>query len=104
MFIDTRDYEMRLYWERRCADAEKISLRNDFKSKIFSRIKAYGEPRITESDPKCRRMLWSKFGTYIQKPERRWVWFEDSVVLDQFSEDELLKILKGRARNSREVL
>ncbi len=104
MFIDTRDYEMRLYWERRLRDAEKRSLRNDFKAKIFSRIKAYGEPRTTESDPKCRRMLWSKFGAHIQKPERRWVWFEDRVVLDQFSEDELLKILEGRARNNVEVL
>lgn len=95
---------MRLYWERRCADAEKRSLLQGFKSKIFSRIKAYGEPRITGSDPKCKQMLWSQFGTYIQKPERRWVWFEDRVVLDQFSEDELLKILEGRARNCREVL
>lgn len=95
---------MRLYWENRRAEAEKRSLQQGFKSKIFFRIKAYGEPRITESDPKCRRILWSKFGTYIQKPERRWVWFEDRVVLDQFSEDELLKILEGRARNNREVL
>ena len=100
MFIETVDYEMRLYWENRRAEAEKRSLQRGFKSKIFSRIKAYGEPPREENDPMCIRRPWSKMGAYIQKPARKWIWFDDSIVLNQFSEDVLLDILESRARES----
>lgn len=98
MFVETRDNEMALYWADRREEAARRSERDRFKLNLLIRIESYGDPPFLHADPECIRSPWSKMGAYVQKPRRRWVWFQTLLVLDQFEEDELLDILESRAK------
>ena len=88
------DDELRLSYVNEERKLTENSCTYRFKHMIWERITNREEPPMREEDPNCIRRPWSFFGCFIQKPERKWVWYRDHVPIEQYDVDELLDILE----------